>query len=223
MNFKSTGSGLKAPDARMRKRILMTVAGVLLLGVSVGFTKNSNFGTDPFTTCMYGILNFVHAAISPDISYGSMYNAVNLLLLVIMFVTGRHYIGLGTLINIFLLGYVIQGCCAFLSFLVPDPSIAVRIGYLVFGLLLMCFASSLYFVADLGVSTYDFIALGIDERGILKFRVCRIITDCLCVLFGFLLHSAPGIGTIITAFCMGPVIDLFSVHVARPLLDGARS
>lgn len=201
----------------------MTVVGVLLLGVGVAFTKNSNFGMDPFTTFMYGILNFVHAAISADISYGTMYNVVNLLLLVVMAAVGRHFIGLGTLINIFLLGYVIQGCSDFVSFLAPDPSVAVRIAFLAFGLLLICFASSLYFVADLGVSTYDFIALEIDEKGILKFRICRVITDCLCVLGGFLLHSLPGVGTIITAFFMGPVIDLFSTHVARPFLDGRRS
>jgi uncharacterized membrane protein YczE len=57
----------------------------------------------------------------------------------------------------------------------------------------------------------------------------RIITDLVCVALGvglFLLAGGSvsmiptiaGVGTIITAFFMGPLIEFFNVHVARPIL-----
>ena len=59
----------------------------------------------------------------------------------------------------------------------------------------------------------------------------RIITDLVCVLLGvglFLLSGGAaraiitiaGAGTIITAFFMGPLIEFFNVHCARPILNG---
>lgn len=41
-----------------------------------------------------------------------------------------------------------------------------------------------------------------------QFKFIRIATDMVCV----------GVGTIITAFFMGPLIEFFNVHIARPML-----
>jgi uncharacterized membrane protein YczE len=40
------------------------------------------------------------------------------------------------------------------------------------------------------------------------------------VAIGFVLGAIVGVGTVITAFFMGPLIDFFNVHVARPFLYG---
>ena len=37
------------------------------------------------------------------------------------------------------------------------------------------------------------------------------------------IHTIAGVGTIITAFFMGPLIEFFNVHVARPFLDAGKS
>jgi uncharacterized membrane protein YczE len=206
-------------DPYLRRRIGMTIVGVLTLGVSVGVVKYANFGIDPFTTLMYGLLKFVNANVAPEMTYGLLYTLVNIALLVVMCFVGKHWIGLGTLINLFLLGYVIQGTVSLLGALVPDPSLPVRIAFLVAGLASLCFASSLYYVADLGVSTYDFIALEIDEKGLMQFRTIRIITDCACVLLGLLLRSMPGIATVITALCMGPFVSFINERFSRPFLN----
>lgn len=59
------------------------------------------------------------------------------------------------------------------------------------------------------------------------------MTDIVCVILGcilFLIASSDisripeiaGIGTIITAFFMGPLIEFFNVHIARPVLNGKK-
>lgn len=84
--------------------------------------------------------------------------------------------------------------------------------------------------ADLGVSTYDAVALVLcNKYKIVRFAIIRICTDLVCVILGVILFlsagntvsSVPtvaGIGTIITAFFMGPLIEFFNQKIARPLI-----
>ena len=85
--------------------------------------------------------------------------------------------------------------------------------------------------ADLGVSTYDAVAIVLSGKWKLaKFQYCRIGTDLICVVTGVILFliaggtigqipTIAGIGTIITAFFMGPLIQFFNDHVAKKLLE----
>jgi uncharacterized membrane protein YczE len=45
----------------------------------------------------------------------------------------------------------------------------------------------------------------------------------LCKIGGINLFGEINIGTIITAFFMGPLIEFFNVHVARPFLAGKKA
>ena len=68
-------------------------------------------------------------------------------------------------------------------------------------MILLSFASSLYYTADLGVSSYDALALmASNDYDIAQFRFCRIATDLFCVSVGFMGGANIGIGTVITAF-----------------------
>ena len=144
-------------------------------------------------------------------------------LLVAVLVFDRHYLGVATLINLFLTGYIVDFCEQTLHRLAGEPSMAGRIVYLIAGIVLMCAASSLYFTADLGVSTYDFVALYLSKiQQKVPFRLVRILTDLVCVSVGFALGFAPGVGTLVTAFFMGPLISYFNIHLAEPMRSGRR-
>ena len=213
----------------MKKRLLMCIIGVTLSGISVGFFKRAVFGVDPFQTFMSGL-----DAVVP-ISFGTLYVIVNACMLVFSLVFDRHYVSLATFINLFLLGYVVQFTTDMLFAWFPNLILAGRIVSFLIGITVACLAASLYFTADLGVSTYDAVALIITETWkIGKFKYVRIITDLVCVIIGvglFLLSgkelsglwSMVGIGTIATAFFMGPLIDWINIHISRPLLYGRKS
>ena len=202
----------------------MSVIGVLICGVSVGFFKLAAMGVDPFQSLMAGL-----DALIP-IPFGTLYVIVNVVLLTFSLVVDRHYIGIATFVNLFLLGYVTEFTYGLLQRILPDPSMMVRILFLVIGIVTVCFAGSLYITADLGVSTYDAIALACAEKWKLgKFKYIRIITDLVCVISGgvlFLIAGGKiseiptiiGVGTIITAFFMGPLIEWFNEKVSRPML-----
>jgi len=213
----------------MKKRILMSALGVLTGAVAVGFFKLAAFGVDPFQSFMSGIDQLI------PIDFGTLYMIVNACLLLFALFFDRHYIGIATAVNLFLLGYVVQFSYDMLQLAFPDPSMLIRVVSFVIGFVVLCMASSIYMTADLGVSTYDAIALIMAHKWkIGKFKFIRIITDLVCVLLGLVLFllgggawkDVPafiGVGTILTAFFMGPLIDFFNRKLAQPMLNAGKT
>ena len=208
----------------LARRIGMSLCGVIICAIAVGFFKMAAFGVDPFQSLMSGLDQLI------PIPFGTLYVIVNGVLLVFSLVFNRHNIGIATFINLFLLGYITQFTLEALQGWFPAPGIALRILFLLIGIVVICIGSALYMTADLGVSTYDSVAITLADKWKLgKFKYIRIATDLVCVLLGtavFLIGGGTwaevptivGIGTIITAFFMGPLIEFFNVHIARPLL-----
>ncbi|HJB30217.1 MAG TPA: hypothetical protein IAA06_15705 [Candidatus Blautia faecavium] len=197
-----------------RRRIFMTVVGIGLSGISVGMFNFSDFGMDPFQVFAHGIWNLT------SIGFGTFYTILSLVLLAAVFIMDKSKIGLGTLINLFLLGYVTEFSSWVMESLFPDPQLWLKTTFLLIGILVLCFGSALYFTADLGVSTYDAIALYLAEHTRFPFQLLRITTDFICVAIGFSFNATVGIGTLITAFFMGPVIAFFRRHVSEPFRYG---
>ncbi len=200
-------------DKLFQRRLLMTIVGVLISGFSVGMFNFSVFGMDPFQVFAHGIWYKV------GFSYGVVYMVINLCLAVVDLFLDRTKMGLATFINLFLLGYVVEFSSNLWDRLIPNPSVVVRALFLLIGVTIMCIGSALYFTSNLGVSTYDAIALTINEKTGWDFRLIRISTDLICTIIGFLLGAQVGIGTVFTAFFMGPFIEFFNRTIARPWLN----
>lgn len=209
----------------LKRRILMSLGGVFCGAIAVSFFKVAAFGVDPFQSFMSGIDKLI------PISFGTLYVIVNAVLLIFSLVTDRKNIGIATFINLFLLGYITEYSLSLLRFLFPSPGIILRILCMIIGIVIICIGSALYMTAQLGVSTYDAIAIVMSHNWKLgRFKYIRICTDLVCVLVGVFLFilgggkiseisTVAGAGTIITAFFMGPLIEFFSEKIARPLLQ----
>ncbi len=208
------------------RRIFMSLFGVIICAISVGIFKIAALGVDPFQSLMSGLDKLI------PIPFGTLYVIVNVILLSFSLIADRHYIGIATFINLFLLGYITQWTYEFLQTIIVNPSMIVRLLCLLIAIVIICFGSALYMTADLGVSTYDAVALIlVNKWHIGQFKYIRIVTDVICVVLGavlFLLGGGKlsaiptiiGVGTIITAFFMGPLIEVFNQKVAIPMLKG---
>jgi uncharacterized membrane protein YczE len=228
---------LKKLDSEMKRRLAMTLGGVVIAGFSVGMFQFSMLGMDPFQVFAHGIWTQIQHVMTGSgirlfteydarnavIGYGIVYMIINLVLLIGDFFLDKKKIGIATFINLFLVGYVVDFSYGIWIRLIPEPTFVIRILFLLVAIVIMCFASALYFTSDLGVSTYDAIALSLSEQKGWDFRFVRITCDLICTGLGFVMGVLPGIGTIITAFFMGPLIEYFNVHVARPLRYGKKS
>lgn len=198
-----------------KKRILMALLGVILCGVCVGILQKSNLGADPFTCFVTAFANLARS------TYSQLYVAVTGILLAGVFLVERHYIGIATIFNLFGVGVMADLTVELLNRIIPQPGMAVRVVLLVIGVIFSSLAASLYFTADLGVSSYDAVSLiAANKYKLCAFRICRITTDLICVITGFFCAVTIGVGTVITALFMGPVIQWFNTHFSEPLLCG---
>ena len=195
----------------------MTILGVMICGFSVGLFNFSDFGMDPFQVFAHGVCAHTPLGLG---KYGLFYMILNILLLLFSLVFDRKKIGLGTLINLFLSGYMVQFSSWIWESLIPNPALWIKVIFLIAGIVIMCFGSALYFTADLGVSTYDAISLIITEKTKIKFQYCRITSDVICTAIVFFAGATVGLGTVVTAFFMGPIIAYFNRTVAIPMRYG---
>lgn len=212
----------------LMRRVWMSMVGVVLTALAIAIFKTAAIGVDPFQCFVTGINTVI------PVSYGTVYVGINLALLCFSLVFDRHYLGFATFINLFFLGYMVDFFLKVLFGPMPALTLAGRCVFFAAGFVLTCFAASLYITADMGVSTYDAIALILTEKFRLgKFKYIRICTDVACVAIGASLYvlgigsaglgALVGVGTVITALGMGPVIDWFNRKVAQKLLKSSEN
>ena len=195
----------------------MALFGVIVAGFCVGAFQKADLGADPFTCFVTGAANIFRS------TYSTFYLLITGTLLAAVFFAEKHYIGIATVFNLLGTGAAADFMHYLLDIWFPEPSMPVRTAIMFFGILGTCFAASMYFTADLGVSAYDAVSLIAScKYKAAAFKYCRIFTDSVCVIVGFVCHVTIGVGTVITALFMGPVIQWFNTNVSEPFLYGAR-
>ena len=124
--------------------------------------------------------------------------------------------GLGTICNVLSVGPMID-----LSlWLLPEPSaLPVRVAFLAVGTVLLGTGGGIYLSAGIGSGPRDGIMMGLAARG-LKVRWVRSGMELTALTLGWLLGGTVGIGTLVTAFGLGHVIQAALQVIAR--IDGAR-
>lgn len=196
------------------KRITFMLIGIVLIGMCVAAYRMSGFGVDPFTCMNLGISGFNRML------FGTWQLIVNVILLVVVFFTVRHCIGIGTIINMICVGYIADFLCWIMqdkiSFVITLPT---QIGFLVIGTLFASVGCAMYMAAELGIAPYDSVAFIITKaaKDKVSFRMARIASDITCVCIGVIfcmlshgkLSTIIGIGTLVNAFCNGPLIQFF--------------
>ena len=200
-------------------RILMMAAGIIILGFSIAVLKLALLGNDPYTGMLFAI-----ADVTP-ISYPLWQIIFGIIFFIVQLLMGRHLIGVGTIINTFTIGYIVDFSYRFILF----PAFGQPEGFplqlitLIIGMLICSVGISLYQKADLGVSPYDSLSLIADERlKKIPYFWCRIVCDGTCALVCFLLGGIVGIGTLLTAFGFGPLVAFFNKVLSDPILRAAR-
>ena len=207
-------------DRKLLKRTLMTLIGQVILGFGAGVLRSATLGTDPYQCFTTGISTVTQSFLD----YGTTFVIINAVFLVLMVIFARSYIGISTFFNMFLLGYIIDYSSRLVNSVVTPGTIWLKLLLLLVALICICFGSALIFSSDLGVSTYDWIALHLaDVQKRISFKWIRIFTDVMCVVIGLCFGVMPGVGTVITAFALGPVISFFRKYVTEPFLNGKKT
>ena len=199
--------------ANLLMKTLVSFFGVAILSMGTTFLRGGNVGLDPFTAVNTGISNHLH------IGLGVYQLAVNFVIFIFIFLLDRKQIGIGTILNMVLVGFEIQWFTT-----IYHQLFGYRTGFLVvtadtlIGLLLFTLGVSLYMAPNLGAAPYDAIAPIITQRTKLSYRVARITQDILFLIAAVIAGGPVGFATIIVAFFTGPLISWWNEHVSDPLV-----
>lgn len=199
---------------RSVSNLFMMLTGVSLIGFTVFLLRLADFGTDPFTTLNLGISSFL------SLPYGSFQLGLNALLLIIVGLLARNYIGLGTIANMTLVGYLSDFFLFIFLHLYDGPiPFSFRVFLLAAAMIMMSLGVAMYMVTSMGVSPYDALSSIIEGKtnGKIPFQTARIVLDSLAVIIGFSFGATVGVGTILTALFMGPFIQFFKKKLERLL------
>lgn len=205
----------KYAGQHLPRRILAMLIAVIIMGCGVSLFMRAQMGSDPFSTLNLGVSSKLH------LSFGTWQAILNLILLAAILFFDRSMLGLGTLGNMFLVGFSADAFQPVLEALLPPTealSLWSRVLLTLGGVALQLFGCSFYVTSNLGMAPYDAISFLVPNRTKIPFRWWRIFCDVVCVAVGFACGAAIGLGTLIMAFGTGPLLPLCNKYIAAPVL-----
>ena len=188
-------------------RVIILFIGLTIAHFGVTLFLLANLGTDPFNV----LINGLHQTIgSPQITHGMVHMAISLLIILVLLIIDRSYIGIGTVICMFCGGPIIDFFTMLLSPLFANAeSLVVRIIVNVIGCVILAFGMTIVIKSEAGTGPNDLVGVVISDKTKKPFGIVRVLVDLFFTGVGFALGGTVGIGTIICAFFVGPVANFF--------------
>ncbi len=176
----------------------------------MGLLLRATLGLEPWGVFHYGLLQHL------PLTYGQVTILVSFVVL-LLWIPLRQWPGLGTILNSIIIGLVIDPTLA----LVSEPSsMPARISLLVVATVGNGLAGALYIGSQLGPGPRDGLMTGLAHRTGRSIRLVRTSLEIIVVTLGWLLGGVVGVGTILYAVSIGPLVQLFlpmvTVRVAPP-------
>ena len=182
-------------------RLTSLVVGLFLFALAIVLILESKLGLSPWDVLNQGLSNHT------PLSFGMANVAVGLTVLLIAWSLGGPP-GVGTFANAILVGAFIQGLTAIPAVTaLADDGLATRIPLLLVGIWLIGPASALYIGADLGAGPRDTLMLVGSRRTGRRVGLVRAVLEVCALAVGIALGGTFGIGTILFAVLVGPVVE----------------
>ena len=184
------------PD-RFLERLARCLVGLAFFGFGIALFLDSHLGVPPWDVFHKGLADKL------DVSIGNVIIGVGVLLL-LLWIPLRQKPGLGTILNAIEIGLVVNVAKDLLG---EPEELWIRGLMLVGGLLVIGFGSALYIGAGLGPGPRDGLMMGLSERGV-SVRLARTVIEIVVVIAGIALGGAIGIGTVLFAVGIGPLVQV---------------
>ncbi|WP_157981450.1 membrane protein YczE [Cognatilysobacter tabacisoli] len=184
----------------MARRLIQLYLGLAAYGVSMAMLLYAQLGLMPWDVLHQGL------ALRSGWPMGRMAILVGALVL-LAWIPIRQKPGLGTVSNVVVIGLVFDATLAWIGSALDDAGLATRIGLLLGGIVLNGLATAAYIGARFGPGPRDGLMTGLARRTGRSVRLVRTVIEGSALGVGFALGGTLGIGTLVYALAIGPVIQ----------------
>ena len=182
---------------RLGRRIPQLLVGLWIYGLSMAMMIRSGLGLDPWDVFHAGVAAHV------SLSFGTIVVVVGALVL-LLWIPIRQAPGLGTIANVILIGVATDVSLATIH---RPADVFARTFLLLGGIALNGLAGALYIGAQLGPGPRDGLMTGLVGRTGWPIRVVRTGLEVSVLVIGFLLGGTVGLGTVLYAVAIGPIVQ----------------
>ncbi len=182
----------------MTRRITQLLIGLAMYGISLAMFIRAGLGLDPWDVFHQGVSE------KTGFSIGVVVIAVSFLVL-LLWIPLRQMPGIGTIANA-----VLVGLFADLGlWLIPEfTHLGGQIAMLAGAVILNGIASACYIGARLGPGARDGLMTGLVRRTGWSVRLVRTGIEVVVLAVGFLLGGSVGVGTVVYALAIGPIVQV---------------
>jgi uncharacterized membrane protein YczE len=196
---------------RLPRRLAQLYLGLLAYGVGMALMVRARLGNMPWDVLHQGLARHL------GLSFGTVVIALGAVVL-LLWIPLRQRPGIGTVSNVVVIGLAVDGTLAVL----PAPSaLAWRVGFVAAGVLLNAVATAAYIGVHLGPGPRDGLMTGLVRRTGGSVRVVRTSIEVAVVATGWLLGGTLGLGTVVYALAIGPLVQILLPRLS--LADGGRA
>ena len=209
--FASDTSGRSAAD--WAKALVVLLIGLTVAHLGVTLFLQSALGTDTFTVFIQGLSRVF------GLTVGAVHVIVLCILMVLMLATTKGYVKPGTVVCAFCGGPIIDLFTWMLQGVINEASpMALRIVSMLVGCVVLALGMSIVINSNAGTGPNDLVAIILsDKLEKIEFRWVRVGCDLFFVAAGFLLGGTVGVGTVVAAFCTGPLVQFWLPKTAAPI------
>ena len=183
----------------MTRRLVQLLVGLWLYGVTMALMVRAGLGLNPWDVFHEGLTHHV------PLTFGQVVIAVGAVVL-LAWIPLRQRPGLGTVLNVLVIGVAADVTLAMLP---PAESVPVAVILLVAGVVGNGLAGAMYVAAGLGAGPRDGLWTGIVARTGASVRLVRTLLEVGVVVAGFALGGTIGLGTVLYALGIGPLVQMF--------------
>lgn len=186
-------------------QFLQLYLGLVGFGVSLALMVRAELGLGPWDVFHQGVADRLGVQLG-WVTIGTS------ALVMLAWIPLRQRPGLGTISNLVLVGLIVN---AALDVITTPDAMAMRILFLIAGVVMNGVSTACYIGAGLGPGPRDGLMTGLSQRGH-SIRKVRTFIELTVLAVGFVLGGTVGFGTILYALSIGPL-----THVLLPKLDRA--
>ena len=198
---------------RLPRRLVQLYAGLTLYGVSMAMMIRAELGLDPWDVFHYGVARHV------ELSFGTIVIVVGALVL-LLWVPLRQWPGVGTVSNVFVIGLATDAALALMS---PPDALWARVLLLGGGIVLNGLAGAMYIGSQFGAGPRDGLMTGLVRRTGLSVRLVRTSLELMVLGVGWLLGGVIGVGTVLYAVLIGPIVHVLLPRLTVDLEESGRA